>query len=607
MGQQIHSEMGISGRDVSEKHHHHLDNYKKPGLPKDLEVEEHATKRSRRHDRKPIFAVFALIIVVVTILTKLLILQEDSTIVWKKPNVASIDDPSILPTPPMGFNNWARFQCALNESLFTTTADAMVSKGILAAGYNRINIDDCWLQYSRAPNGSLQWNTTLFPHGIPWLANYVKSRGFHLGIYEDSGNMTCGGYPGSEGFEEIDAHTFAEWGIDYLKLDGCNIHPKEGRTMLEENEHLNKVWYSVFSNMDNPLVFSESAPAYFSGPLAYTSETNRTNWNLAMRFVPVYGELARHSHDIDVYGDYNSTRWWDSILNNFGFEVILARYQRPGFFNDPDFLIVDWPWLTLDEKKSQFALWASFSAPLIISAYIPDLTDEEVSYLTNKDIIAIDQDPLALQATLVSQDGTWDVLTKSLANGDRLLTVLNRGNDTGSIMVDIERVGLEKQRKYNVKNLWTGSTSSVKNEINVTLAGHATGIYRFSNVDRIIPTGMIFNTASKRCLAASKSAITSLDCTAVDAQVWRVSSDGLISPLSAPSLCMFDHGYGLSLRSCNEKDDRQKWTYHVSGNVVNVATKKCLEERHSDGAAEPCGPQLDTQVFGLPSGAEVVR
>jgi alpha-galactosidase len=593
---------------TSEKNGYELVNRHEPSLVQ-LQEDEDTTKEIGRRGKKSILAIPTLLIVIATIMIncKPLTSYRRNNIIWRKPSIESIDNPSVSPTPPMGFNNWARFQCALNESLFTTTADAMVSKGLLAAGYNRINIDDCWLQYTRAPNGSLQWNTTLFPNGIPWLANYVKSRGFHLGIYEDSGNLTCGGYPGSEGFEEIDAHTFVEWGIDYLKLDGCNIYPKEGRNMLQENQYLNEKWYSVFSKMEKPLVFSESAPAYFSGPLTYTSETNRTNWNLAMEFVPVYGELARHSHDIDVYGDYNSTRWWDSILNNFGFEVLLARYQQPGFYNDPDFLIVDWPWLTLNEKKSHFALWASFSAPLLISAWIPDLTDEEIAYLTNKDIIAIDQDPLALQATLVSQDGTWDVLTKSLANGDRLLTVLNRGNDTGSSIVDIERVGLEKKRKYDAKDLWSGNTISIQNDINVTLAGHATGIYRISNVDRVVPTGMIFNTASIKCLAASATTVKSTNCTAADAQVWRISSDGLVSPLSAPSLCMFDSGHGLSLQACNDEDDGQKWVYHLSGNVVNVATKKCLVEKGSDGAIEACGPQLDSQVFGLPSGVEVVR
>ena len=160
-----------------------------------------------------------------------------------------------------------------------------------------------------------------------------------------------------------------------------------------------------------------------------------------MDWVPKFGQLARHSRDTLVF---NSTLYWpditgwDSVMFNYGQEVRLARYQRPGYFNDPDFLNVDHFDYTLDEKRSHFAIWASLSAPLIISAYIPDFTPAEVQYLTNKDLIAVNQDSLALQATLVSQDGTWDVLTKNLANGDRLLTVINRGNSTASYSVSVQ-------------------------------------------------------------------------------------------------------------------------------------------------------------------------
>jgi alpha-galactosidase len=184
--------------------------------------------------------------------------------------------------------------------------------------------------------------------------------------------------------------------------------------------------------MPEPLIFSESAPAYFCG------ESDLTEWYTVMDWVPKYGELARHSDDIAVFSQSDP---WDSILTNYGFEILLARVQSPGYFNDPDFLIVDPPGLTLDEKKSHFALWCSFSAPLIISAWIPELTDDEIAYLTNANLLAIDQDALGLQATLVSQDGTWDVLTKTLSNGDRLLTVLNRGATTGNISVPVVRLG----------------------------------------------------------------------------------------------------------------------------------------------------------------------
>jgi alpha-galactosidase len=509
----------------------------------------------------------------------------------------------------MGFNNWARFMCDLNETLFTKTADAMASNGLLAAGYNRINLDDCWMQHDRAPNGTLKWNETLFPNGIPWLAEYVQSRGFHFGIYEDSGNETCGGYPGSEGFEQIDADTFSSWGVDYLKLDGCNVFPEEqNETKQETFKGLYGTWHDVLRNMTTPLIFSQSSPAYFSGYADFDRQTNKSDWYRVMNWVPLYGELARHSGDIFPYGQYEDpAKYWESIMTNYGYEVLLARYQQPGYFNDPDFIIPDWPELTLDEKKSHFALWASFSAPLIISADVPNLSPEVISYLTNKDIIAVDQDPLGLQATLVSQDGTFDVLTKSLSNGDRLLTVLNRGHHPASTSVSVERIGLSGDGAYTVKDLWTGSETTVQNAINITLPRHATAIYRFSDIDSIIPTGMILNTASSNCLTASEATVKFTNCTGTDSQVWQVTSEGMISPLSDQTTCITPEENDLGLLKCSVADESQFWTYLVTGNLINSETKHCLVERDRSGHVEACGDELDSQVFALPSGSEVVR
>ena len=290
---------------------------------------------------------------------------------------------------------------------------------------------------------------------------------------------------------------------------------------------------------------------------------------------------------------------------NYGFEVLLARYQQPGYYNDPDFLIVDWPWLTLDEKKSHFALWSSFSAPLIISSYIPDLTDAEIAYLTNQAIIAVDQDPLALQATLVSQDGYFDVLTKSLSNGDRLLTVLNRGDDSNSTTVTTERIGLGKGFTGTAKDLWTGESNKISGSLDVTLSSHATAIYRISGVKSITPTGMVFDTASTKCMTAAGSGITFSDCNGSDEQVWHVSSYGTISPLSCPWECLEVVGRATKLGHCNPHKSNAKWIYHVTGNVVNAATGSCLQSK--GGYIGSCGEEQDKQVFGLPSGVTVVR
>ncbi|PWY88183.1 putative alpha-galactosidase [Aspergillus heteromorphus CBS 117.55] len=517
---------------------------------------------------------------------------------------SSIELPSLLPTPPMGFNNWSRFMCDLNETLFTETADAMVSNGLLSAGYNRINIDDCWMAYSRSPDGSLQWNTTKFPHGIPWLAEYVKTRGFHLGIYEDSGNMTCGGYPGSYEHEETDAQTFASWGIDYLKLDGCNVYATDDRTLEEEYKHRYGHWHSILANMTHPLIFSESAPAYFAGT------PNNTNWYTVMDWVPIYGELARHSTDILVYSGAGSA--WDSIMVNYNYNTLLARYQQPGYFNDPDFLIPDHPGLTGDEKRSHFALWASFSAPLIISAYIPALSTEEIVYLSNRALIAVDQDALAQQATLASRDETLDVLTRSLANGDRLLTVLNRGNTSVKAEIPVSWLGLGIDENtdgcvYSAQDLWDGSFREISGRVEVELDTHATAVFRISLPEgcrTVVPTGIVFNTASGNCLTAGENSTVAFEtCQGQGSQIWQVEASGTISPLSRAGMCLTAGGESVSLQGCASGSKDQGWTYAVSGNLKNEATGGCLTEGVLQ--MKTCLDERNEQVFGLPSGVDV--
>lgn len=511
---------------------------------------------------------------------------------------ASVENVGLLSTPPMGFNNWARFECDLNETLFTDTAQSMVSRGLLAAGYNRLNLDDCWMQTSRADNGSLQWNTTLFPRGIPWLADYAHKNGFHLGIYEDAGNATCGGYPGSYQHEEQDAATFASWGIDYLKLDGCNVWPEGDRLLRDEYRVRYKQWHTIFSSMKQPLIFSESAPAYFC--------TNSTDWVRVMDWIPFYGELARHSDDVLVYSGEGSA--WKSIMVNYEYQVQVARYQMPGYYNDPDFLIPDHPGLTDNEKRSHFALWASFGAPLIISAYIPDLPDSVIEFLSNKDFITVDQDPLAQQATLVSRDDTFDVLTRSLENGDRLLTVLNRGNNTANTTVSLAQLGLDSKCQYSARDLWTGGKSTIKGSVEVSLDSHATSVLRITpphSCKTTTPTGMVFNTASGHCLTASKS-IGFNACNSADSQVWNVAGPGekiTLSPLSDPSKCLSASKDGsLSLVSC-EGGSGTTWSHYLTGHLKN-ANGVCLNASAKSGLGT-CDQDNGGQIFGLPSGVKL--
>jgi alpha-galactosidase len=494
--------------------------------------------------------------------------------------------------------------CGLNESLFVETATAMSKNGLLAAGYNQINLDDCWSELERAPNGSMVWDSQKFPRGLPWLTNFLKELGFKAGIYTDAGLMSCGGFPGGFGHEELDAATFSSWGFDYLKVDGCNMPV----STEEEYKKLYGVWGDVLSKTNPPMVFSESAPAYFA------ESDNLTDWYLVMDWVPKFGQLARHSRDTLVFDSpqfFPNVTGWDSIMFNYGEEVRLARYQKPGYFNDPDFLNVDHFDYTQNERMTHFALWSSLSAPLIISAYIPDLSAEEIKYLTNKDIIAIDQDPLALQATLVSQDGTWDVLTKNLANGDRLLTLVNRGNFTSSHSVSFERIGIPATSTVKVKDLWTGSTTFASKQVTASkIPSHGTAIFRisgFGGSQAVIPTGMIFNTQTLNVLSMAKNSIKWVGSTGATGQIWQTRSDSTLRSLSDPSSCVTDLGHGkVGMKTCGGTQS-QKWDYHITGNLKSQSSKLCLTESHVGAVVtSKCLIEVNSQVFALPSGVDIL-
>ena len=420
-------------------------------------------------------------------------------------------------------------------------------------------------------------------------------------------------YPGSQDYEELDAKTFEKWGVDYLKVDGCHLDLQKGRSYYEEFQYRYELWHDILtSKLKKPFIFSQSAPAYFSPN--FHLDKNNTDWYRTMEYVRRNGELARHSDDIKVYGNNPQNNFepgghWESMMNNYGMEVRLSRFQSCGFFNDPDFLIIDWPDLSLEEKKTHFTLWSSFSAPLILSAWIPDLKKEDIEYLTNKDIIAVDQDALCEQATLVSQDGSIDVLTKNLANGDRLVTILNHSNHTKSTSIPIERIGLDAAGKYKAKDLWTGKTSNIKNEIEVKLRSRQTAIYRLSGDAKlnVRPTGQIFNTFSLNCLSAHRSSsVKFAPCNGDDGQVWQISSSGLITPLSAGNKCLSVDDGEVGLETCDKSEKSQVWKYGIDGNLVNKAKGLCLQEKARGVAvAKKCGRELDSQVVALPGGVKL--
>src|SRR5262249_47967357 len=285
-------------------------------------------------------------------------------------------------TPPMGWNDWSYYQCNIDEDLILQQAHALVTTGLAAKGYDTVTTDDCWMAHSRDASGSLVADPVKFPDGMPYVGAQLHAMGLKFGIYEDAGTSTCGGYPGSWGHISQDADTFAQWGVDYLKLDGCNVPTVAGQTKAQTYQQVYTQMSQALVATGRPIVFSASAPAYFQGG---------ANWNDVIDWTSKIANLWREGTDVVLGQGANK---WSSILRNYSYNAPLGRYAGPGHWNDPDFLIAGDDGLSTDEMQSQMTLWAEMAAPLISSTDLTKLSQAVLAILGNRDIIAVDQDPL---------------------------------------------------------------------------------------------------------------------------------------------------------------------------------------------------------------------
>jgi alpha-galactosidase len=376
---------------------------------------------------------------------------------------ASALDNGFARTPPMGFNDWNAFGCNVSASLIEQTALAMHTDGMQAAGYNYVNIDDCWLAHSRAPDGQLQANPATFPQGIKAVADYVHSLGLRLGIYEDAGTATCAGFPGSYGHYAQDAKTFASWDVDYLKLDWCNVPFQDF-----PGEAHQQVAQALYTNMRDALA-AAGRPIVFSMCNGWDSSVQPQTWAQ-----PV-ANMWRTTNDIsDSFG---------SMLSNFSQNAQYWQDARPGAWNDPDMLEVGNGGMTTTEYRAEFSLWAEMAAPLIAGTNIPNMTATTRSIYENRAVIAVDQDPLGKQGVPVvdGTNGMW-VLTKPLANGDRAVVLFNSTNAPQAVSTTAAQAGFTApahgRQVYLLTDLWTGKRYETAGTIAATVPAHGAVMYR---------------------------------------------------------------------------------------------------------------------------------
>lgn len=361
-------------------------------------------------------------------------------------------DDGLARTPPMGFNNWNAFGCDVSEQLIKETADIFVAKGLQAAGYEYVNIDDCWsLKERDAETGRLVPDPVKFPSGIAGVASYVHGKGLKLGLYADAGTSTCAGYPGSLGHEELDAQTFAEWGVDYLKYDNC-YNQSDG----SQADYIRRytAMRDALKKTARPIVFS----------ICEWGSSQPWTWGSDV------GHLWRTTGDISDD--------WTSLRSIIAQNAPLFPYAGPGHWNDPDMLEIGNGRLTPVENRTHMSMWAMMAAPLIIGTDLRVATAETLSILTNADLIGIDQDRLGVQGRVVANADGLLVLDKPLADGQRAIALYNSTDSLATVQVKATDTGLRRAGAYQLKDVWTGAVTQAKNVIEAAVPAHGTVVYK---------------------------------------------------------------------------------------------------------------------------------
>lgn len=348
-------------------------------------------------------------------------------------------------TPPMGWLSWERFRCitdcttypdsCISEQLYMSQADQLVQLGLAKLGYTFVNIDDCWSEMQRDANGTLVADKKRFPRGMKFLADYMHARGLKLGIYTDIGTNTCGGYPGSANFFSQDAATFASWGIDSVKVDGCYADTTQFSTLYPQ-------FGEEIIRSGRPMVYYCSWPAYMIGHANFTLIAHYCNaWR-------VYDDIQDSSQSL-----YSIVNWW--AKNNSP----LSQAVAPGAWNDADMILAGNFGFSIWQQQMQMGLWSVWGSPLLMSNDLRRISQESLGVLSNTEVIAVSQDVAGHGGHMVYHDDATQIQwwTKKLSRGDVAVLALCMASDAGTFFyasLPLSRLG------------WNATTANVRDLFN---------------------------------------------------------------------------------------------------------------------------------------------
>ncbi|MBN2102679.1 glycoside hydrolase family 27 protein [bacterium] len=332
-------------------------------------------------------------------------------------------------TPPMGWNSWNTFETRIDEVLIKEMAEALIESGMQAAGYRYIVIDDGWESMERDSLGNLVPDPERFPGGMKALGDFLHEKGFKFGIHNCAGSTTCSGYPGGRGHEFQDARIYASWGVDYLKYDWCDHGTADAK--------------ETYKTMRDAL-YAAGRPVVFS--LCEWGNNKPWEWGREV------GHLWRTTGDVTDCYDCQEvySMGWKYILAS---QVGLEKYAGPDGWNDPDMLEVGNPGLSLAESRAMFSLWSILAAPLMAGNDVRSMTDDIKTILTNKEVIAVDQDLLGKQGVQFMLQRGKEIWVKELSDGAWAVCFFNTGDDDLNLRINWSHVWILKG-DYHIRDLW---------------------------------------------------------------------------------------------------------------------------------------------------------
>ncbi|GII74847.1 alpha-galactosidase [Sphaerisporangium melleum] len=493
---------------------------------------------------------------------------------------------AVVTKPPMGWASWNTFAAQINYNVIKAQVDAMVSSGMKDAGYEYVNIDEGWWQGTRDAAGNITVDTAEWPGGMQAIADYIHSKGLKAGIYTDAGRNGCGYYyptgrpaapnSGSEGHYDQDFLQFSRWGFDFVKVDWCG----------GQAENLNsRTTYQAISDAIDRATAQTGRPMVLS--VCNWGVQNPWDW------APGMSTMWRTSGDIIYWGQSASM---DRVLANFDSAQHPAA-QSVGHYNDPDMLIVGMNGFSAAQNRTHLGLWAISGAPLLAGNNLATMSAETRAILTNREVLAVDQDPLSRQGVKVAEDQSGRQVYSKVLSGEnrRAVLLLNRTTSAASITARLSDLGLSGTA--TVRNLWTGTdagtvtgsyTTTVPAREAVLLTVTATGAGPSPSPSPTPPggAGAIKGVGSGRCLdvtggaAANGTQAQIYDCNGQTGQQWTSTSAGELRVYGNKCLDVNNRGTAnntsVIIWDCNGQNNQQ-WRFNSNGTITAVGANKCLD------------------------------